>query len=617
MNINNSTITFEENSSGAGGVIYANGSTMNVNESTITFEGNTATNGGGAILNFNPLIFYLQTANDKIIFSDNSPDVTDHKTNGITNRGSITIEGVSGSSFELGKNVFFSSNASAVLILKGGVELILNGGFINFSPDYTTTGLPALVIAVNKFDTEILDDEGTHEERGGSGGILSIKDGGALEGYLNLSFSFSGTALESLGALNVGETLEYKYIYSESDTPVGSFTPIFFNDGSESTVVSVSGIEDKLFELDFPETTSRGGDTTEDTNYGVLHMKIKNEESSNAEDYEQYNPDPNMMPQVESVIANIQSSDNIIADRLSSDVDDSSFDDSSLEPTSELLIAAAGKNALSYGLAKDRSTREEYLSRIWLQLLGSFGIQKLEENSKTSSFGFVIGSDYRIKKNIKIGIAQSFSSSNSKSNLRSITNTNYNFSIYGDYNLGNLYTSATATYGMVRSDDNKLFGKWDVIYLTPRVGYRFHIRNSSNLKMNIAPEIALRYFRVYQHKQSSERNSISAVTRDIFAIAPALRFTALFREKFELSAKLGFGYDIANGGDDSYRVTMDDGQSYQISDKSDKSARLATELGLTLGYRVANSLRFSIGYNGKYARDITNNSISLESSFKF
>jgi hypothetical protein len=63
---------------------------------------------------------------------------------------------------------------------------------------------------------------------------------------------------------------------------------------------------------------------------------------------------------------------------------------------------------------------------------------------------------------------------------------------------------------------------------------------------------------------------------------------------------------------------MQDGSSYQIVDESDqKKSKLTTELGVSLGYRLTNALRFYLGYNGKYSPDLTNNTISLEGSLRF
>ncbi|MDR2778518.1 MAG: hypothetical protein LBB13_03415 [Rickettsiales bacterium] len=62
---------------------------------------------------------------------------------------------------------------------------------------------------------------------------------------------------------------------------------------------------------------------------------------------------------------------------------------------------------------------------------------------------------------------------------------------------------------------------------------------------------------------------------------------------------------------------MQNNRSYRISDKSAKNAKLATEIRLTFGYRIDNSLKFPMGYDIKCAGDVTNNSVSLEGSLRF
>ncbi|MDR2777213.1 MAG: autotransporter outer membrane beta-barrel domain-containing protein, partial [Rickettsiales bacterium] len=249
---------------------------------------------------------------------------------------------------------------------------------------------------------------------------------------------------------------------------------------------------------------------------------------------------------------------------------------------------------------------------------GSFGSQKLEEDAETSGYGFVLGFDRKITKSIKLGLAAGFSGGEAKSDLRTRTDDVWSISLYGDYSSERFpIISAILTYGFLSTKDNKLSGDGSILYISPKIGYKFHLREEKDQRMDIIPELGLRFSMVQQGKQSSSYDSISATSRNILSIVPALRFTGFFREKYELGAKLGLSYDLSNGGDSSYTVTLQNEQSYQIVDESDKNAKMAVEIGLNLGYRLSNSIRISSGYSGKYASDLTNHTISFEGSFRF
>jgi hypothetical protein len=103
------------------------------------------------------------------------------------NAGTITVDGAPGSSFELGKNVFFNVDGaqSGVLILRVEVEPILSGsmvqGSINFLRDNETQSfMPLLTIVLNGFDSNV--QETGRIERGGLGGCRPMRQMGHLSG---------------------------------------------------------------------------------------------------------------------------------------------------------------------------------------------------------------------------------------------------------------------------------------------------------------------------------------------------------------------------------------------------------------------------------------------------
>ncbi|MDR3078600.1 MAG: hypothetical protein LBU15_01020, partial [Rickettsiales bacterium] len=109
----------------------------------------------------------------------------------------------------------------------------------------------------------------------------------------------------------------------------------------------------------------------------------------------------------------------------------------------------------------------------------------------------------------------------------------------------------------------------------------------------------------------------SALGRHVLSMVPALRATYVLRERYELGARLGFGYDIYDGGDSSYTIISQDVVRGQIAEVGEGGARFSTVLGLSLGYRITSAIRTSIRYNGRYSADLGNSSFGLEGSFKF
>jgi hypothetical protein len=109
---------------------------------------------------------------------------------------------------------------------------------------------------------------------------------------------------------------------------------------------------------------------------------------------------------------------------------------------------------------------------------------------------------------------------------------------------------------------------------------------------------------------------VAPLTGNVLTLVPAIRLGGLFRDRFEVSARLGMGYDVLSDGVDFYSITLPGGGSYRIEDESG-STRFMVEFGLNLGFRLNRVSRVALGYNGKYAADLVNNNLSLEFGFKF
>jgi opacity protein-like surface antigen len=286
-------------------------------------------------------------------------------------------------------------------------------------------------------------------------------------------------------------------------------------------------------------------------------------------------------------------------------------------------MAVADGGGAFYGTLKDRHGTRDLKSLVWTKIFFNIGSQRLEEDMDTSGFGFVLGHDYKLLDELRLGLAYGFSGDSTKGGPRKKETKTHAFSLYGDYDfrklkdLKNLRLSTVLTYGLVSTEDNKFSGKGSVVYFAPTMGYGFSVKKIKDLDVAVVPEFGLRYSRVHQDEQKTSISSIDAATRNILTLVPAVRVRSLLQGKFELSARLGFAYDVYGGGDDAYSVTLHGGRHYQILDQNDKNSKSSVELGFSCSYRITPQIRAALGYSGRYASDVTNNNLSLEVNFRF
>jgi hypothetical protein len=109
---------------------------------------------------------------------------------------------------------------------------------------------------------------------------------------------------------------------------------------------------------------------------------------------------------------------------------------------------------------------------------------------------------------------------------------------------------------------------------------------------------------------------VAPLTGNVLTLVPAIRLGGLFRDRFEVSARLGLGYDVLSSGVDFYSITLPSGGSYKIEDESG-STRLMMEFSVNVIYQLNRISRVALGYGGKYASDLMNNNLNLEFGFKF
>jgi opacity protein-like surface antigen len=235
---------------------------------------------------------------------------------------------------------------------------------------------------------------------------------------------------------------------------------------------------------------------------------------------------------------------------------------------------------------------------------------------KSNGFGVVVGFDYQVKNDIQVGLAYSFSSDSSKSDLRDKKISINALSLYGNFDFRRFHLSALVGGGLTNTKDNKLSGKGSIIHFAPTLNYQFSLRRTRQLSLDLSPEFSIRYFRVHQDRQNTEYTEVAPLTGNVLTLVPAIRLGGLFRDRFEFGARLGLGYDVLSSGVDFYSITLPGGGSYRIEDESG-STRFMVEFGLNLGYRLNRVSRVALGYSGKYAADLVNNNVNLELGFRF
>jgi outer membrane autotransporter protein len=601
------------------------------------------------------LAIELDSTDDVVLFNSNG---TGDGSRDIENSGTVLIRGPGAVRFGSGG----VSGENGRLVLEGTPLLDLHGAKIDQKFVNLGTGT-TLLLSAERVELARTPGETGEGARRGSGGSVRIQENGSLEGSPRIALAIGSDMATALGAMDLGEALELEYLFPAEGTSMAAYRPSLLNRFKFATVdgaLERNGGEGTVASSQVAAELSFGG-TEEQPDYATIVLR-KREPRAVARDvvvnivggesgnklkamttffssmvpvgdseaqrvieegnvdgiravYRQHNPDTHLASQLKALATAVQSSAAVLADRMASPAE-------LLSPNTSPMLAAAGDDRLAYGLLRDEAARLETVqsTRLWTQYIRNFGSQKLEENMKTSGSGFIFGLDHRFSNSLKLGAAFTMGEDSSKSDSgeRDTKVTTRAISLYGEGGGRNFYLTALVTYGWNENKDNKLSTKGNILYLSPGLGYRFTLAEDKNLKLTLAPEIAIRYFRVHQDEQRDELdNRVSEVNRNILAPLLGLRLAALFGQKFDLTGRLGFSYDTLAKGDNSYLVTMRDGQSYQIVDERGDRAKFATEFGISLGYRVFDTLKLSFSYGGRYSSDLLNNSLALEASLRF
>ncbi|MDR2777273.1 MAG: autotransporter outer membrane beta-barrel domain-containing protein [Rickettsiales bacterium] len=568
-------------------------------------------------------------------------------------------------------------NFGTVLINGSGAVRFIAGGIAGPNGTLVTDGPSVLDIHDARVDqktvrfgnrtTLVLDIGGSITSRdfgedGKSGGTIKIQENGSLEGSPAIDPTLADETVSTLNAMTSGEVLDFKYVIPGSGVAMDNFVPrlsrrfkFVESGGSLARDAGASATTS-------PTTTQIGvelafGGTEEEPDYTTLRMRKREirdisqdvvfqvmgnnsrsrqeaistffgsmlardkraQEAIELENggeivnvFAQRNPDSNMVS-VDAMSVPLQSSASIMVDRMSSLLESPS-------PDMGPALTAANDDRLAYGALKDKMSGAHagLLNRLWFQYIRSFGSQKLDESTKTSGNGFLVGIDHRLSRGLKLGLAYTLTKDRSESDNREKNVTTHVLSIYGEYRHRSLYVGTVASYGWNDTRDNRLSGKGNVFYMAPVLGYRLVLRKEGGSKFTLTPELGVRYFHTHQGEQKDDMGSVIAtVNRNTLVPVLGVRLAGLFDEKIDLMTRLNFSYDAYSSGDKSRSVTMYDGQSYQLVDESGDRAKFATEAGITLGYRLTDSLRTSIGYSGRYSSNLNNNSITLEASLRF
>ncbi|MDR2777418.1 MAG: autotransporter domain-containing protein [Rickettsiales bacterium] len=640
---------------GIGALEVMGGGTARIEKTTI-FENNVGGNNGAGAVKIHSggeLAIVFSGAGEYVKFLNNRIGDNSGVPSDVVNSGSIILDNLGVLEFEGG-----GIEGDGSITLGNYSKLSLSGaslrqGAVSFG-DETLLSLTIDTLDANPEETE-------RNTRGGLGGMLWSST--TLTGSPAIYFSMSETLQRAIADLGSGGS--YRYVYGSAT--INGFAPSL---NGEMRIIRVSSTNRDNLDLPIPsndQEKSRGAklvfsENEGEKDYGTVQIVVMepeevirdilernnsqmDEQEKNAalvfltseakrsselsdaiesEDWSRVdriqregNPDRNMAVQTRAMEIPIL----LLADMIENRLSFLTNEPPRLETA--LLVAAVGRK--SYGSLKEKMVSSALLNRLWSQLLLNFGSQELDNSMDISGVGFVLGIDHRLRDDFIVGATLNISSNDTSGEDRKMSNSITALSFYGDYdlrtrNLKDLHLSTTMTYGFTSGKDNDYEGKGSVFYLAPRVSYDMAMKNLERKNLRnivLAPEIAIRYFRVHRDEQSGNGNKISPVNRNILTLAPMARASAIFREKFELNARLGFGYDIYNGGDDSYSITMYDGSSYQLASRSKNPAKFSMELGLGLGYQLPYNTRVSLGYSGRYSSGLTNNGINLNVDWRF
>jgi hypothetical protein len=583
----------------------------------------------------------LQNLNDVIVFGGSK------KSNGVNNMGTLLVDGP-------GTTKFIHSSVEGLngtLIIEGSSVLNVYDTKINqknIAFGAKTTMLLDMASIVNNSNFD--DTEKSNK-------ILNIQESGSIEGTPNITLTLADDVILSMENAAIGEISEFRYITLADGVSTANFKPILssklkFGRVRETTdrdVNNSENIEYRAIKITFGGTEEEPDYTIlktrvaniEDVSQDVVTRTLKNTKAQEVERivtffnsllirnsaarqaleqedehkirnvYAQYNPDSHIASDLRSDTILLQSFGDLVADRMVT------ADDFSPSTVSELLVAAAGHQGLAYGLLKDRAHSEYLLSRIWFHIFGSLGSQNMEEKMKTFGYGLALSMDHRFGDHFRIGLAYSLNLNSLEGDYRKRKTSIHSLSLYGDYyarglNLAEgLHISTLMTGGFTEDKNNELSGSGNIIYLAPTMGYIFNIKNSETLKLNVIPELGLRYSYIYRGKQKSNDNEVSAVTGNVLVLSTDLRIDTLFKNGFKLGTKFGVSGDIFSTNDNFYFVTLYDGKGYQILDETDKKLNLLAEFGINVGWQATKAFGMSISYAGKYSQDMVNNVLSF------
>ncbi|MDR1494725.1 MAG: autotransporter outer membrane beta-barrel domain-containing protein [Rickettsiales bacterium] len=574
----------------------------------------------------------LPNFQDTVLFANNRIGSAEGKADDISNEGTLNLEGLGTLRLQKGG----IKGAEGTLSVTGSSTLDIGAAGVD-QKTMTFGDGTTLALTIGRANSEGDWDTARASENGGA---IKIQGEGSLVGSPIVSPEFSATMLESLSALENGNSLEYKYLYSEGAT-ISDFRPTLsqefrFPESSPSNgylAIKVGFPEEE--QVEDPSTLKFSKVDLREAVQDVLETKVQGENEGRKkaldtffssllgksrevrealefgdskkikEVFREHNPDSHRKSQARALAAPIQSMAGVLGDRMFG------ISAPKTDFRAALLLAAAGT---SRGILEKV---EDSTNRVWSKLSINFSTSKLESTTKTQGYGFLLGIDRKFGENITLGLALGLDQSDSSDDeSRKTTYQTFSFSIYGNYWFGGesegLYLSALLTYGMLDSKVDSISGKGHMLHLAPGLGYNFTVLNRKDFRLAIRPEFSLRFLHISQDEQKGSLDQKVSQTSDT-ALTPTLTLgvDSLFCSKLELSARVGFAYDALSKGDDHYTLTLPDGQSYLLADESDK-AKFTTELGINLGYHITNTLRASVGYGGRFSSDLTGNSVVLE-----
>lgn len=276
--------------------------------------------------------------------------------------------------------------------------------------------------------------------------------------------------------------------------------------------------------------------------------------------------------------------------------------------------------------ANGKSSGDSAMTGVTTWVQGLYNNSKLDSSSKARGFdsdsaGVAMGIHKAINKDVKAGIAYSYTDTDVDAYRRNIDVKSHTFIAYGEYKPSNWFVNGIASYGMSDYDEHKkVFGGVKADYdvksygLQAMTGYDACVRG-----LNVTPQAGLRYTHIKQKSYTDTAGQhISGDDMDILTGivgVKASRDFALDNGMFiRPEARVAMTYDLMDP-DNNSNVALANGATYRIN--GEKLDRFSVEAGAGVTAELNDAWEVSAGYEGKFRDDYKDHSGILSAKYKF